>query len=144
MRQGAGFFFKVPDSVKVLYRKNKQIVGVPDKPAYCDFAGMLPTGRFVGFDAKHTEHKTSWPFSELSDFQRWALRMTAAHGGIAFVYVRRIVTPLQWKDYAFPVDDNGVIAGVTDRKSMPWGERSAPFEIPRAMTWLDVIVERHQ
>lgn len=143
LAQGAAFVFRVPDPIKVLGRRKGQLYGVQTKPAYTDFAGMLATGQFVGFDAKRTESKTSWAFSNLNDFQRWALTMTAAMGGIAFVYLQRVTDGLQWYDYALPIDEDGVIAGVTDRKSIPW-DRAEPYLIPRNKTWFDVVVERRQ
>ena len=69
LANGLAYMFKVPDPIKVLRKdKSGKIFGVTDKPAYADFAGMLATGQFVGFEAKRTEHKSSWSFSNISDF----------------------------------------------------------------------------
>ena len=65
-------------------------------------------------------------------------------GGIGFIYLYRIdLDTYKWYEYALPVDEDGVIAGITDRKSIPW-DRAEPYLVPRGKTWFDVIVQRGQ
>jgi len=142
MQQGLAFVFKVPDPMQVKYREGRNYLARKSAAVYADFAGMLADGRFVGFDAKRCEDTDRFPFSQLSDHQRWCLQMTAAFGGHAFVLVLR-VDGARWNEYVFPVDEDGIIAGVTDAKSIRWDAAGA-FMVPRGQTWFDQIVRAQQ
>jgi recombination protein U len=132
-RIGKALVVKVPEDLRPVRRlKDGHVQAVYAGKAYCDYMGTLQGGRAVTFDAKATLSETSFPFSNIADHQLEIMTTVARLGGIAFVYV---LSGLQDK-YVLPVNADGVIAGVTDRKSFPFDEH---FRKPTGETWLDTL-----
>lgn len=91
---------KTANSVNTQYAKDKKALilkipvpieitsrGAVPKPSTVDFAGILDGGRFIAFDAKETQNKTSFPLSNIHLHQLDYLLRIEALGGIAFFLI---------------------------------------------------------
>ncbi len=102
--------------VKVSYDNNKQKI----KDAYfatqstLDYNGLYK-GKYVEFDAKNTESKTSFPISNVHLHQIRHIRRVIEHGGIVFLIIRinGLIFLLNGPDFISFIDN-------TDRKSIPF------------------------
>lgn len=72
-----------------------------------DFAGLIKGGRFIAYDAKETQSKTSFPLSNLKQHQVEYLKLVDELGGIAFFLIhfkkvypdQAFVTPMKLIKY---------------------------------------------
>lgn len=74
---------------KVSYKNNKMVI---DKAYFAsqstlDYNGIYK-GKYIEFDAKSTECKTSFPISNVSAHQIEHIRRILKHGGICFLIIR--------------------------------------------------------
>ncbi len=75
--------------VKVSYHDNKQVI---DKAYFAsqstlDYNGLYK-GKYIEFDAKHTNSKTSFPLSNIHPHQLKHIRSVIRHNGIVFLIIQ--------------------------------------------------------
>lgn len=82
-------------------------------PSTLDYNGIYK-GRYIDFDAKETQNKTSFPLQNLHDHQYLHIKRVIEHGGIAFliIYINDQVYYLDGKDIIGFIESNS-------RKSIP-------------------------
>ena len=69
-KEGKAYIFKVPTEFVVLRKGAKIISAFPKKQSPClDYIGILPNGKSIVFEAKTTANKTSFPLSNIKDYQ---------------------------------------------------------------------------
>ena len=82
--------YKKPTPIKVVqveYPKNKISEAYFSEPSTLDYNGIY-RGRYLEFDAKETQSKTSFPLSNIHKHQLLHIRNVLNHGGIVFLIVR--------------------------------------------------------
>jgi len=141
----------VPDPINVLRREGAKIIGHRDTRREVDFVGTLANGRSVAFEAKVCSHDRYFPLNRLearkNDEAPTQLEILADHalyGALSFVLVRRYWDtdkPFpQWQTFTYPVSSDGVVAGITSRRSIPWAD-SDRYRLQTRETWLDRIAQ---
>jgi len=102
--------------VKVSYHNNKQVI---DKAYFAsqstlDYNGLYK-GKYIEFDAKNTESKTSFPLSNVHEHQIKHIRNVIKHKGIVFLIIRinGLFYLLNGTDFISFIDSS-------DRKSIPY------------------------
>ena len=102
--------------VKVSYENNKQVItkGYFASPSTLDYNGLYK-GKYIEFDAKNTESKTSFPLSNIHTHQLKHIRNVIKHKGIVFLIIsmRDEFYLLNGIDVINFIDNN-------DRKSIPY------------------------
>lgn len=85
-------------------------------PSTTDYNGIYK-GRYIDFEAKETQSKTSFPLSNIHQHQLDHLRSIINHEGIAFIIVRFISF-----NETYYIDANDLFSFLdnTDRKSIPY------------------------
>ncbi len=75
--------------VKVGYENNLQVITKAyfASPSTLDYNGLYK-GKYIEFDAKNTESKTSFPLSNIHPHQIKHIINVIKHGGIAFLIIR--------------------------------------------------------
>ena len=75
--------------VKVSYENNKQIINKAyfSTQSTLDYNGLY-RGKYIEFDAKNTESKTSFPLSNVHSHQIKHIRNVIRHNGIVFLIIR--------------------------------------------------------
>ncbi len=87
-----GLIYKKPTPigiVKVNYENNKQVISKAyfATPSTLDYNGLYK-GKYVEFDAKNTNSKTSFPLSNVHAHQIQHIRNVIKHGGIVFLIIK--------------------------------------------------------
>lgn len=115
--------------VKVDYSKGARITDAYfEKQSTTDYNGVYK-GRYIDFEAKNTNSKTSFPLSNISSHQIAHLKNAIKHGGIAFFIIEFAkLKEVYVLDASFVIDfyENG------DRKSIPYEvfkKEAEPVEI---------------
>lgn len=68
--EGKAYIFKIPNEFVVLRKGAKIVSAFPKKQSPClDYIGILPNGKSIVFEAKTTANKTSFPLSNIKDYQ---------------------------------------------------------------------------
>ena len=68
--EGKAYIFKIPNEFIVLRKGAKIVSAFPKKQSPClDYIGILPNGKSIVFEAKTTANKTSFPLSNIKDYQ---------------------------------------------------------------------------
>ena len=68
--EGKAYIFKIPTEFVVLRKGAKIVSAFPKKQSPClDYIGILPNGKSIVFEAKTTANKTSFPLSNIKDYQ---------------------------------------------------------------------------
>jgi penicillin-binding protein-related factor A (putative recombinase) len=117
-----GYWARSPEPIRPLRSLGEgRIEAVYSKKAEPDYYGILPGGQGVVFDAKLVTDSDRFDFSRLAVHQLEAMKRCARAGGLAFVYVGR--WPEQEK-YILPVDADGAICGVRDRRHVKFDRLS--------------------
>lgn len=102
--------------VKVSYENNKQIINKAyfATQSTLDYNGLY-RGKYIEFDAKNTESKTSFPLSNVHSHQIQHIRNVIKHKGIVFLIIRinNIIYLLNGPDFIEFIDS-------FDRKSIPY------------------------
>ena len=102
--------------VKVSYENNKQIINKAyfATPSTLDYNGLYK-GKYVEFDAKNTESKTSFPLNNVHLHQIKHIRNVIKHGGIVFLIIKINAQfyLLNGPDFIYFIDNN-------KRKSIPY------------------------
>lgn len=75
--------------VKVSYENNKQVINKAyfASPSTLDYNGLYK-GKYIEFDAKNTESKTSFPLNNVHEHQIEHIRNVIKHHGIVFLIIR--------------------------------------------------------
>ena len=69
-KEGKAYIFKIPNEFVVLRKGAKIVSAFPKKQSPClDYIGILPNGKAIVFEAKTTANKTSFPLSNIKDYQ---------------------------------------------------------------------------
>ena len=111
--------YKKPTPIKVVkveYPQNKIKEAYFDQPSTLDYNGIYK-GKYIEFDAKETQCKTSFPLSNIHVHQLNHIKNIINYGGIAFLIVRFVTLN---KNFILMGNDliNFIINN--DRKSIPF------------------------
>lgn len=69
-KEGKAYIFKIPTEFVVLRKGSKIVSAFPKKQSPClDYIGILPNGEAIVFEAKTTKNKTSFPLSNIKNYQ---------------------------------------------------------------------------
>ena len=82
--------YKKPTPIRVVhveYPKNKIKEAYFNEPSTLDYNGVYK-GKYLEFDAKETQSKTSFPLSNIHKHQMEHIRKVIMYGGIAYLIVR--------------------------------------------------------
>lgn len=115
---GIALVYKKPTPIKVVqveYPKNKIKEAYFNEPSTLDYTGIYK-GKYLEFDAKETQSKTSFPLSNIHKHQMEHIRKVLEFGGIAYLIVR--FTSLD-KTYLLLGEDLIGFVSDYDRKSIP-------------------------
>lgn len=115
---GIALVYKKPTPIKVVqveYPKNKIKEAYFNEPSTLDYTGIYK-GKYLEFDAKETQSKTSFPLSNIHKHQMEHIRKVIEFGGIAYLIVR--FTTLD-KTYLLLGEDLIKFVNDYDRKSIP-------------------------
>lgn len=110
--------YKKPTPIRVVqveYPKNKIREAYFNEPSTLDYNGVYQ-GRYLEFDAKETQSKTSFPLSNIHKHQMEHIRKVLSYGGIAYLIVRFSVLE---KTYLLLGCDLIQFIEQHDRKSIP-------------------------
>lgn len=114
------FIYKKPTPIqvtKVDYSKNNALIKEAyfKEPSTTDYNGLY-NGKYIDFEAKETECKTSFPLSNIHNHQIKHLANIINHGGIGFIIIR--FNKLN-KTYLLLATDLINFIKNNDRKSIP-------------------------
>lgn len=105
--------------VKVDYTKGAKIVDAYfEKQSTTDYNGVYK-GKYLDFEAKNTQSKTSFPLSNIEKHQITHLKRVIEHGGIAFFIIQ-----FQQKNEVYLLDASFVINFWENG-----GRKSIPYEV---------------
>lgn len=110
--------YKKPTPIRVVqveYPKNKIREAYFNEPSTLDYNGVYQ-GRYLEFDAKETQSKTSFPLSNIHKHQMDHIRKVISYGGIAYLIVRFSILE---KTYLLLGRDLIQFIEQYDRKSIP-------------------------
>ena len=103
-------------------------------PSTLDFNGIYK-GKYIEFDAKETNNKTSFPISNVHDHQIKHIRNIYKHGGIVFLIIsmNNKYFILMGKDFIDFIDNN-------ERKSIPYEYiKNNAIEVNMTLKGLDYL-----
>lgn len=120
--------YYLDENIAVIYKKPTPITisevkyGVKEKvitkgffrtPSTLDYNGIY-RGKYIDYDAKETQNKTSFPLQNLHEHQYNHIKKVIEHGGISFliIYIANNFYYLDGKDIIYFIENN-------DRKSIP-------------------------
>ena len=115
---GIALIYKKPTPIKVVaveYPKNKIKEAYFNEPSTLDYVGIYK-GKYLEFDAKETESKTSFPLSNIHKHQLEHIKKVIEFGGIAYLIIR--FTTLN-KTYLLPGEILLEFIKNNTRKSIP-------------------------
>lgn len=110
--------YKKPTPIKVVqveYPKNRIREAYFNEPSTLDYNGVYK-GKYLEFDAKETQSKTSFPLSNIHKHQLEHIRKVLYYGGIAYLIVRFSTLD---KTYVLFGEDLIQFIENFDRKSIP-------------------------
>ena len=110
--------YKKPTPIKVVqveYPKNRIREAYFNEPSTLDYNGVYK-GKYLEFDAKETQSKTSFPLSNIHKHQMEHIRKVLYYGGIAYLIVRFSTID---KTYLLLGEDLLNFTEQYDRKSIP-------------------------
>ena len=88
--QNIALVYKKPTPIQVVqveYPKNRIKEAYFHEPSTLDYTGIYQ-GKYIEFDAKETQSKTSFPLSNIHNHQMKHIERVLYYGGIAFLIVR--------------------------------------------------------
>ena len=69
-KEGKAYIIKIPGEVTIIRKGAKIVNAIHRQKSDClDFLGLMPDGRGIVFEAKTTKNKTSFPLSNIQDYQ---------------------------------------------------------------------------
>lgn len=102
--------------VKVSYKDNHKIInkGYFKEQSTLDYNGLYK-GKYLDFEAKVTQNKTSFPLQNIHEHQIDHIKKVLKHGGITFliILINNIVYLLKGEDFINFINNNS-------RKSIPY------------------------
>lgn len=110
--------YKKPTPIKVVqveYPKNRIREAYFNEPSTLDYNGVY-RGKYLEFDAKETQSKTSFPLSNIHKHQIEHIKKVLYFGGIAYLIVRFSMLD---KTYLLMGEDLLEFIENNDRKSIP-------------------------
>ena len=110
--------YKKPTPIKVVqveYPKNKIKEAYFNEPSTLDYTGIYK-GKYLEFDAKETQSKTSFPLANIHKHQMEHIKRVIDFGGIAYLIVRFSMLD---KTYLLLGEDLISFMNKYDRKSIP-------------------------
>lgn len=110
--------YKKPTPIKVVqveYPKNRIREAYFNEPSTLDYTGIYK-GKYLEFDAKETQNKTSFPLSNIHKHQMEHIKRVIDFGGIAYLIVRFVALD---KTYLLLGEDLITFTKEYDRKSIP-------------------------
>lgn len=110
--------YKKPTPIRVVqveYPKNKIREAYFNEPSTLDYNGVY-RGKYLEFDAKETQSKTSFPLSNIHKHQMEHIRKVLYYGGIAYLIVRFVTLD---RTYLLLGNDLIHFTEQFDRKSIP-------------------------
>lgn len=110
--------YKKPTPIRVVhveYPKNKIREAYFNEPSTLDYNGVY-RGKYLEFDAKETQSKTSFPLSNIHKHQMEHIRKVLQYDGIAYLIVR--FTTID-KTYLLKGEELITFTEQYDRKSIP-------------------------
>lgn len=115
------FIYKKPTPIqitKVDYSKNNAIIKEAyfKEPSTTDYNGLYK-GKYIDFEAKETESKTSFPLSNIHKHQIKHIENVCNHGGIGFLIIR--FNKLN-KTFLLPGENLITFIETNQRKSIPF------------------------
>jgi recombination protein U len=102
--------------VKVTYPQNRINEAYFGEPSTLDYNGIYK-GKYIEFDAKETQSKTSFPLSNIHKHQLEHIKGVIFHGGITFLVVRFVTLN---KTFILMGSDLISFINNSDRKSIPY------------------------
>ena len=92
IEKGIAFIYKKPTPIQVIkvdYSKNSAIIKEAyfKEPSTTDYNGLYK-GRYIDFDAKETESKTSFPIKNVHNHQIKHIKNIIENNGIGFLIIR--------------------------------------------------------
>ena len=92
LEKGIAFIYKKPTPIQVIkvdYSKNSAIIKEAyfKEPSTTDYNGLYK-GRYIDFDAKETENKTSFPIKNIHNHQIKHIKNIIENNGIGFLIIR--------------------------------------------------------
>lgn len=119
MDKKIALIYKKPIPIKVIrinQTKTRIIDAFYEKKSTLDYSGIYKE-RYIEFDAKETNSKTSFPISNIHPHQLEHIRNILYYKGIAFLIVR-----FNYHNITFLVPGNKILDYIdnTDRKSIPF------------------------
>lgn len=111
--------YKKPTPIQIIKldsKKGRIVDAFFKSPSTTDYNGIYK-GRYIDFEAKETQNKTSFPLSNIGKHQVEHLKKVKEHGAIAFVLIS-----FSKLDEVYLLDANYVIACYNglDKKSIPY------------------------
>ncbi len=113
------YIYKKPTPIgvtNVSYNPHGKIIekGYFKEQSTLDYNGLY-RGKYIEFEAKVTQNKTSFPLSNIHEHQIKHLRNILRHGGIVFLIIKinQLVYLLKGDDFILFIDNN-------QRKSIPY------------------------
>lgn len=69
-KEGKAYIIKIPSEVTIIRKGAKIVNAVYRQKSDClDFLGLMPDGKGIVFEAKTTKNKTSFPLSNIQEYQ---------------------------------------------------------------------------
>lgn len=69
-KEGKAYIIKIPGEVTIIRKGAKIVNALHRQKSDClDFLGLMPDGKGIVFEAKTTKNKTSFPLSNIQDYQ---------------------------------------------------------------------------
>ena len=69
-KEGKAYIIKIPGEVTIIRKGSKIVNALHRQKSDClDFLGLMPNGKGIVFEAKTTKNKTSFPLSNIQDYQ---------------------------------------------------------------------------
>lgn len=116
--QNIALVYKKPTPIKVVqveYPKNRIREAYFNEPSTLDYNGVY-RGKYLEFDAKETQSKTSFPLSNIHNHQMEHIKKVIKFGGIAYLIVRFCMLD---KTYLLLGEDLISFVEQSTRKSIP-------------------------
>ena len=110
--------YKKPTPIRVVhveYPKNKIREAYFNEPSTLDYTGIY-RGKYLEFDAKETQSKTSFPLSNIHQHQMEHIRKVLQYGGITYLIIRFVTID---RTYLMTGEDLLAFTENYDRKSIP-------------------------
>ena len=113
------YIIKVPTEFTIIRNKGKIVNAISKKKSDClDYIGFLPNGKCFVFEAKTHNNKTSFPLSNIKDYQYDLVNEL-------YLYIQDVFFIIEWRFYneVYLVPANKVVEFKNShtRKSIPYG-----------------------